>query len=384
MNKTKILISSRYFSPGYKAGGPIKSLKNLTSAMSSEYEFKVYTSAFDMGEKNPYPLSLDSWIQSHLGINIYYATKGFSKLFKSISTLGRETADIIYLNSFFDPHYGILTFLMFKLGLIKTRKIIIAPRGEFSPGALKIKGAKKSIYLKFLSFLYNDKDVYWHATTSHEAKDITRVFPEAQIEIAENISFLNSENSDLAPRVSNSVVFFSRISPKKNLSFALQCLKLVNTPLEFHIYGTEEDKQYWQHCEKLISELPPHIKVFSHGELRPDDVISTLKKYEMFLFPTQGENFGHVIVEALSAGLFTVLSDQTPWNDLEAYGVGRSLNLNNPKAFASEIENYFSQTAEFKALSHKKAIDYIHNKLNTESSLNQYRLMFAKKGHILN
>lgn len=377
MNKSKILISTRYFTPGYKAGGPIKSLKNLTHALASEFGFYVYTSAYDMNEAKPYPLPLNSWNHTDQGLNVYYSGKGFTNLFKSVKTLASDAFDIVYLNSFFDSRYSTLTFLLFKLGLLKSRRLLIAPRGEFSSGALKIKSTKKSFFLKLMGPLYDDKNIFWHATTPLEANDIRSVFPKAKIQVAENISFLKNENTELGSKIPNSVVFFSRISPKKNLAFALECLKLVKTPLEFHIFGTQEDKAYWQQCERLISELPKHIKVTFHGELLPHNVVGMLKRYEMFFFPTQGENFGHVIVEALSAGLYIVLSDQTPWNDLEANGVGESLNLNNPQAFATAIENYFSQTPDFRAKSGKKAIDYIQNKLNTEASLNQYRLMFA-------
>lgn len=378
MSQTKILVSTRYFSPGYKAGGPIKSLKNLTSALASEYQFKVYTSAFDMGASQPYPLPLNCWTHPQQGIDVFYADKGLSSLIKSIQVVIGESFDFAYLNSFFDSRYSTLTFLLFKLGLLKSRKLLIAPRGEFSPGALKIKSAKKSLFLKLMGPLYNDNNIFWHATTELEAHDIRQVFPQAQIQVAENISFLKNEATELQPKEPNSVVFFSRISPKKNLAFALECLKLVKTPLTFHIFGTQEDKAYWQQCEKLISELPKHIQVTFHGELLPHNVVDTLKRYEMFFFPTQGENFGHVIVEALSAGLYSVLSDQTPWNDLEVHAVGRSLNLNNRQAFATAIENYFSQSTDFRAKSAKKAVDYIQNKLNTEACLNQYRLMFAK------
>ncbi|MCM2353310.1 MAG: glycosyltransferase [Pseudobdellovibrio sp.] len=377
MSKTKILVSTRYFMPGYKAGGPIKSLKNLTLAMASEFQFSVYTSAFDMGESNPYPVKLDSWNHTDQGLDVYYSGKGLKNLFRSISALTKENFDIVYLNSFFDSRYSTLTFLLFQLGIIKARKVLIAPRGEFSPGALKIKSKKKSFFLKVMHSLYRDKRIFWHATAELEATDIKNVFPEAQIQVAENISFLKSERAELGAKNPNSLVFFSRISPKKNLAFALECLKLVKTPLEFHIFGTQEDKAYWQLCEKLISELPKHIKVTFHGELLPHNVVDTLKRYEMFFFPTQGENFGHVIVEALSSGLYTVLSDQTPWTDLAAHGVGCSLSLNNQQAFAEAIENYFSQAPDLRAKTGKKAIDYIQNKLNTEASLNQYRLMFA-------
>ena len=58
----------------------------------------------------------------------------------------------------------------------------------------------------------------------------------------------------------------------------------------------------------------------------------------------RGENFGHVIHEALRAGLPLIISDKTPWQQLEEKGVGWALPLNNPGAFAKRIELVASWT----------------------------------------
>lgn len=376
MKKPHVLVGTRYFTPGYKAGGPIKSLKNLTQALSADINFDVFTSAYDMGEAKPYELSLNQWIRNNLGFKTFYLTQGFVSFFKSLKQLCEKKYDIVYLNSFFDRKFSVCLFFYFKW--TTNCRFLIAPRGEFSKGALKIKQKRKLIFLKLVRFFYSDHRVFWHATSQLEADDIRRIFPTAQIEVAENLSFLKPEAFMQGPKISNSVVFFSRISPKKNLTFALQSLKLVNVPLEFHIFGTLEDKVYWAHCQQLIKELPSHIRVTFNGELKPDQVVETLKNYEAFLFPTQGENFGHVIVEALSAGLFCIISDQTPWNDLEAHGIGHSLSLKQPAPFAKAIENYFLKDTASRAQLSKKAVDYIQNKLNTQNSLKQYRSVFSR------
>jgi hypothetical protein len=49
-----------------------------------------------------------------------------------------------------------------------------------------------------------------------------------------------------------------------------------------------------------------------------------LAEYDLFLFPTLGENYGHVISEALASGCPVVISDQTPWRNLEAEGINRN------------------------------------------------------------
>ena len=57
----------------------------------------------------------------------------------------------------------------------------------------------------------------------------------------------------------------------------------------------------------------------------------------MFL-PTLGENFGHVVPEALAAGCPVLLSDRTPWHDLEQHGAGWTLPLQSPEAFRRVVQ----------------------------------------------
>ena len=53
-----------------------------------------------------------------------------------------------------------------------------------------------------------------------------------------------------------------------------------------------------------------------------------------------GENYGHVIQEALSAGCPCILSDQTPWQDLEEKGVGFVYPLRDLSEFSKKVEQY--------------------------------------------
>src|SRR5690606_22656373 len=53
----------------------------------------------------------------------------------------------------------------------------------------------------------------------------------------------------------------------------------------------------------------------------------------LFLFPTLGENFGHVILEALTAGCPVLISDRTPWRNLKQMEVGWDIPLEQPALF---------------------------------------------------
>ncbi|EPZ59913.1 glycosyl transferases group 1 family protein [[Clostridium] sordellii ATCC 9714] len=95
------------------------------------------------------------------------------------------------------------------------------------------------------------------------------------------------------------------------------------------------------------------------GSVETEEVVNVLKQHHVFLFPTFGENYGHVIQEALSAGCPVILSDQTPWQDLEKNGAGYVFPIDDDEKFVLALEKYaYMGDIEFK--SHvDKALNYI-------------------------
>ena len=103
-----------------------------------------------------------------------------------------------------------------------------------------------------------------------------------------------------------------------------------------------------------------------------------LEGHHVFLFPTLGENYGHVIQEALSAGCVTLISDRTPWQDLEESGVGAAIPLEKPERFVDWLRRYAVMDAEsFQELS-DRAIRYAHEHSNLEQMAQKYREMFGE------
>jgi len=144
----------------------------------------------------------------------------------------------------------------------------------------------------------------------------------------------------------------------KNLDFALRVLKTVNSPLTFTIYGPKEDEAYWRTCEAMVADLPENIQVDYRGAVLPEQVRGVLRAHDVFFLPTRGENYGHVIHEALAAGLPVLLSDQTPWGDVVDAGVGWTLPLNDPAAFARVIEDVDGWDSDRLAMTKKMASDF--------------------------
>lgn len=335
----KILIFSAYYLPGYKGGGPIRTISNMVEALAEKIDFYVFTLDRDLGDLRAYPnVESDKWIILNNYYVYYVNPRNF--LSKLVRVLKKFDGDALHLNSFFSYQFSILPLLVNKYKA-NNIPVIIGPRGEFSEGALALKSTKKKFYLYCAKILNLYKDVVWHASTVFEAADIRRIFgSNANIRIAIDLTSSHSVIK-IPPKYSDStlrIVFLSRISPKKNLLGAIKILKLVKCPVEFYIYGPIEDQSYWNSCCKATKELPNYVKVHYEGSLMQEYVPQKLTEYDLFFLPTFGENFGHVFAEALYSGLPILTSTYTPWRDLETLGLGKDIPLAEIEKFVEYIE----------------------------------------------
>lgn len=370
-----ILSLSEFYLPGYRGGGPIKTIKNLIDQAGKDVSFRLITSDRDLGDTSPYAsVHYGTWnVVGHA--EVFYAKSSIFGYKQIAKILFEKKYDIVYLNSFFSPRFSFVPLLISSL---LRKKVILGPRGEFSEGALSLKAKKKYVFIKLCKLLRLHKSVTFQASSVYEAKDIRRALgSEVDIQIAEDIG--TQDFAEVLPsRVSQSlnVVFLSRISPKKNLLAALEMLQIVKQPMLFHIYGPIEDRFYWAQCEAVIDTLPSHIRAEHKGELTPDQVVSTLTGYDLFFMPTKGENYGHVIAEALCAGLPILISDTTPWRNLEEQRIGWDLPLNYPQDFSSTLEQLallpFSEYLQIR----QTVLAWAKNKFSQRDAINANLAMF--------
>jgi len=347
-----ILIFAGVYLPGYRAGGPVRTIANLVECLGDEFDFRIVCADRDFRSQHAYSdVKVDAW--NGIGkAQVFYASKRWRSL-RGLRRILRDTPhDVLYLNSFFASEFTIRPLFLRTLRLVPRRPLLIAPRGEFSPGALAIKPLKKSAFIALarVSGLY--AAARWQVSTALEASELQRrlAVPQEAIREARNLvaglpgvevpSSIStgteaSGNGTCALRV----CFLSRISSKKNLDFALCTLACVRIPVDFAIYGPIEEAAFWRHCQSLIEALPPHISVRYFGEVNPESVRQTIAGHDVFFVPTRGENFGHVFVEAWASGVPVLVSDQTPWRELQDKGIGWDLPLSDIAPFARVLES---------------------------------------------
>jgi glycosyltransferase involved in cell wall biosynthesis len=332
LSKLRVLIAVEYYLPGFKAGGPIRSVSALVDQLGHEIDFSVITRDRDAGSDSRYAVAqAGRWVSMH-GAQVRYLAPTEMSAGHLLTAIRERHTELIYLNSFFAP-MSVRILLARRLGALRGIPILLAPRGELSPGALRLKAFKKRWFLRGCRWLRLHRGVVFHASTERESGEITQALSLKEApRVARNPVGRAGPCPESCPKAVGAVrfVFLSRISPKKNLLFAIDLLTGLQGHIEFDIYGPvldHADQAYWRACMSRISALPANVSVTYRGAVPSGLVTTTLAAHHFFLFPTASENFGHAIVEALLAGCPIVTSDQTPWLELEKKGIGWDLPL---------------------------------------------------------
>jgi glycosyltransferase involved in cell wall biosynthesis len=348
-NSPKVLIASPFYLPGYKAGGALRTVANMVDHLSDDFDFWIVTQDRDLGDTAPYPNIQPNQWQEVGGAMVYYLSPENCTVREMANLISSTPHDALYLNSFFNSDFTIKPLLARRLGWLPDKPVVIAPRGEFSAGAVKLKYLKKRVFIQVAKLFKLYSNVTWQASSEHEQQDIIRVMnaPPVAIHIALDLPAWANSNPPVHESVyiatdntAVRIVFLSRISPMKNLDYALTILSKVKVNVIFDIYGPAEDGNYWKLCNDLIKQLPENVSVNYFGSVHPDQVAAIFSRYDLFFFPTHGENYGHVIAEALTVGTAVLLSDQTPWRDLQSERLGWDLPLDDMEQFVSIIETY--------------------------------------------
>jgi glycosyltransferase involved in cell wall biosynthesis len=335
MNKPKILIFSDWYAPAFKGGGPIRSIVNLVEALKQEYDFYVFTADTDFGESSPIPdIIVDQWLVQN-GTHVYYHSKGIMTYKKIKSVIKEVDPHRIYLNSMFSNMIKPI------LAGYQSEKIIVAPRGMLSASALAIKPIRKFLYLWFLRTFGFAKYLHFHATSEQEGKEIQCIFPNAKsVNVAGNIPCRVEKYLPQAIKAPNSIqlVFTGRMHPIKNLHLLLQSLQKVRGQIILNIIATQEDIGYLDKCKQLANKLGKHIHVNWLLDLPHHQIKNQLQSAHFFVLLSEVESFGHAIFEALSVGCPVLISDQTPWKNLQEKKAGWDLPISNLQTMITTLQ----------------------------------------------
>ncbi len=348
------------------------------------FEFSVFCSNKDLDGTILNTIPHDQWVQYNSNTRVWYSSNNdiISVLKKEINL---NKPDLFYIIGIYDWNYNFKPLRHFK-NIPK----IISVRGMLHPGALSQKSLKKKIYLAAWKMLGWHKRYRFHVTDETESGYVKKVFGDSiDVSVAGNFPLLH-ERMFLPNKKPGSLklVSIALISAMKNIRLVLESLvgsresgvfsrESEVGSIEYNIYGPIKDERYWQSCLEIIKKMPANISVEYHGEIPPADIGSVLAKHHVFILPSKSENYGHSIIEALSAGLPVITSYATPWNGLEEARVGMNVSTDDTIDIINAIEKFVGMDDSMLRDWNEEAHKYAIGKVNVDLIKGQYRDLFS-------
>ena len=270
--------------------------------------------------------------------------------------------------------------LFFILSKIFSIKIIISPHGMINPVSFNQKKIKKIIGWHLYQKIIFYKSDLIIVNSVNEKKNLEKKIncKVNVIIIPHGININNKININVHKKSNLRFVFFSRIHPSKNLH---KLIKLWKSDKFFYkyslsVFGEITDLNYFK---KLFYRSETNFKNIKYFGPLKKNLQKTLSKYDVFVMPSKSENFGLVVLEALSSGLFVLVNKDLPWKILERNHLGKSFVMNKKNLIYSikKIELIKNKIRK------KNYKNKIFNFLNTNYSWNKIVKIYISNYHSL-
>lgn len=367
----KICLVTHCFYPSKLRGGPTVSMNNMAKAIAPCADVHIITIGNEADGKQYTQVRMGH--NTVFGCDVNYLTENTPRAF--YRALSEVKPDVIYISSLFSWQYSLSALYYANLHHVR---VILAPRGELMPAALSIKKERKMIFLGAIKAAGMDRHVDLHATAEEECNQAGKFFPHAKVWFVRNLPTVpDAFHKEICKQFGSlRIVIAGRIHPIKNVDLALKMLRNVRGKIDVDIYGAEEVEDYLQRCKTIAKSLPEHIKIRFHGVIDHDDIPKIMENHDLLLSPTQSENFGQSIVEALLNGTPVVISNNTPWHGLERRFAGFDISLDCPQDFTGAIQRFVDMgPTEYEQWS-IGARQYIREEIQVDSDIAKYRQMF--------
>jgi len=230
---------------------------------------------------------------------------------------------------------------------------LIRPCGMLDEWALRRRSFRKRVYLAWRLRRMLEQAAAVHCTTRTEARSTGRLgvrFPEF---IIEPNGIRTAEFEPLPPngvfRTMHGigdrplVVFLGRVHPGKGVEYLFPAIRLLRAQDPVVAIVGPADSAFAARMKREAAALAPSARVIFTGMLRGSDRISPLVDADVCAFPSEHENFGIAVIEALAAGCPVVVSDQVALcQEISTAGAG-SISTLDPDSIAAGIDAWLDR-----------------------------------------
>lgn len=363
-----MLIVTGAYPPNATSGGPTRSLEAIAEIIRDHLDVHVLASAREADGRLIEGVQPDRWLDRR-GVSVRYSSSSaFRRCLEVVPAILEHRRGTISVVSAHDP---VSVWAILVATAAGAKRVVVSPRGEFSPGALQY-GRRRKLALRWvLRVLSRSPTLRWHATSALEAAHTrTWIGAHASIEVVRPTRFdipLRLTGGGRDPAVPT-VGFVSRISPKKNLAGLLAALGTSDRPYRLEVYGNADDLAYLRDCQAAadrVARSNSRADIRFNGPVAPSKIGAVLERLDLLALPTFGENFGHVILEALAASTPVLIGRDTPWSDVESWGAGYVCDPHDGDDIAAKLERFMDASPEARRRQRQRARSFAAGALGT-------------------
>lgn len=297
------------YKPAYIYGGPIESVSKMCEGLAAAgHEVDVFTTTAN-GETE-LPVEAGKSINVD-GVNVTY----FKRVTKDPTHISPalwkhlyatvKSYDIVHIQSW----WNILVIGAACICHWKKVKLVISPRGMlseyiFESGSSK---AKKLIHSTVgRSALAKS---WFHATAVSEYEECRKIIPGWKGFVQPNIITLPELPIVKQTNEVFTLIFMSRIHPKKGIEILLNAISRLSFPVILKIAGSGED-DYIAKLKELAVELGIAERIEWLGWVNREDKFKALMSADLFVLVSHNENFANVVIESLHVGTPVLVSEE--------------------------------------------------------------------------
>jgi glycosyltransferase involved in cell wall biosynthesis len=307
-----------------ESGGTARAVVDLCTSLAQTGN-SVELFSLDIGERfaspiiPPVELVKTYFVKNQISIGLRQLwAPEFKRKLQSI--LDRNSADILHDHCIWLPMNSEVTSLATRNRI----PLVVTLHGMLEPWALQVGKHKKRLAWLLYQRKNLEKAAVLHATTETEALNVRRLGIRKPIAVVPYIIRLPelSIRDPQQPERIRTILFLSRIHPKKGLLNLIRAMSKVN-PLGWQIVIAGPDEEgHRTEVEREIEKLGLKEKCRFLGPVTNESKWDLYREADLFVLPTLSENFGIVVLEALSCGVPVITTTGAPWRDLEVYRCG--------------------------------------------------------------
>lgn len=341
----RILQVTPCYLPGHRYGGPIASVHGLSRALcEAGHSVDVYTTNLDAGV----PLDPDIPRTERIdGVNVKRFDVQFPrKLYrapKMDEELRRRVAsyDVVHVHTL----YGWPTLAATRAAWRAGVPYVLSPRGMLVRELIKQRSRlSKTLWIRAVDRRSLEHANAIHATSEAECNDLREFgFDLPRIERIPNGVQQNSWDANLealSPQVRRAlagkppVLVLGRINWKKGLDLLLRAMQ-PHADMPLVVAGPDDG--YGEAFDALVKELGMQNRVQRVGTVSGADKAALLTQAALLVMPSQHENFGNSVLEAMAVGTPAVVTEGVGVASIVAQSGGGRVVPYNAQALAASL-----------------------------------------------